>query len=150
MSRLRILLLVLMSLTVTMVRSQMVGTTKTTILTLGETEIGLVEWFPAGAPNDDLGIPMRFLNLHQNENCSVVAIKTMLQTYGRGSVLYFNKTLAPNGLANRNVTFTYHGSLYTFDPNRMFTLPGIQTNIYPSNADAANIVLNFGQQVLRI
>ena len=125
------------------------GTTITHVLSLGDTQVGVVEWFPRGH-HDDLGLPLRFLNLHQNENCSVASVKAMLTMRGTGSVVYFNKTLTSNGLATRNVSFTKYGKEYTFDPNRMFTKDGISSNVYPPDDSVVPDIYTFGQSVLSI
>mmetsp|Transcript_32680 Transcript_32680/g.91507 ORF Transcript_32680/g.91507 Transcript_32680/m.91507 type:complete len:302 (-) Transcript_32680:348-1253(-) len=127
-------------------RETVSGQSFTSWYVLGETELGLVEWWPVG-PESNFQLP-RFLNLHQNENCSVGAVKSLLAIQGRGSVLYFNKSLTSSGLATREVTFTHDGTTYSFDPNRMFTLVGIANTVTPDNPEVYEMILEFGQWVL--
>src|SRR3989338_6419134 len=88
------------------------GNEYVTHLSLGETEIGFVEWKPANQMPTSPSLPLRFLNLHQNENCSVAAAKALVHMKGSGSVFYFNKTLTQNGLATRGLYFTVNGRPY--------------------------------------
>lgn len=130
------------------VRGTDVGVTINNPLTLGETQLSLFQWVPN---NSSLtALPLRFLNLHQNENCSVVAAKALVQLQGAGSVFYFNKTLSSNGWPTRNVTFQLKGVQYSFDPNRMFTAAGLASNLWPYSANAAAEVLAFSQRVLAL
>lgn len=90
-------------------------------LPLGDNSIPFVRW---SLKNDD-SPGFSFLNLHQNENASVVAAKAFAFSQSNLNIYYLNKTLTKNGLATRNVFFTMGGTEYQFDPNRMFTPVGI-------------------------
>lgn len=95
-----------------------------------------------GSPTADLA----FLNLHENENTSVLAAKTVVYWYG-GS-LYF---LQHGG--DRLITFEMNGTTYVFDPNRMFTPIGRRKTLmsystYSPAADAA--VTALANKVLEI
>ena len=60
-----------------------------------------------------------FLNLHQNENTSVVAAKALIAGSSfSGSITY----LLHGG--TRDLNFSFHGRRYSIDPNRMFTPVG--------------------------
>ena len=61
-----------------------------------------------------------FLNLHENENTSVVAAKALIYQKGGGSITFLQHGLP----LTRDITFQYNGVSYTIDPNRMFTMPG--------------------------
>jgi len=139
-------LLALVALLALTAKAAQIGVVTEYPLVLGDTQLSVVEW---QARSGDKLMP-RFLNLHQNENCSVVAAKSLLQLRGAGSVLYFNKTLSNNGWPTRNITFSLKGTVYTFDPNRMFTAAGLETNLYPYSSNAAAEVLAFSQKVLSI
>jgi hypothetical protein len=65
---------------------------------------------------------MAFLNLHENENTSVVAARSFLYVNG-GSLVKF-----ANG-PNRLISFKLSGKTYSFDPNRMFTPEGIKSTL---------------------
>ena len=94
---------------------------------LGSTNINITkEVFqpPAGCSNC---VPaLGFLNLHENENTSVVSVRSFLQING-GSLTKFAKG------HTRTVTFSLSSggksSTYTFDPNRMFTPEGIKSTL---------------------
>ncbi len=60
-----------------------------------------------------------FLNVHQNENTSVVAAKALIASSGfSGSITY----LLHGG--TRDLYFRVNGRRYQIDPNRMFTPVG--------------------------
>ena len=65
-----------------------------------------------------------FLNLHENENTSVVAARSFLLTHG-GSLVKFN-----NG-HSRLISFRLEqgGAVFSVDPNRMFTEEGIAASL---------------------
>jgi hypothetical protein len=75
---------------------------------------------------------LAFLNLHENENTSVVAARSYLYVNG-GSLVKFS-----NG-PSRLVSFSLSNKKYSFDPNRMFTPEGIKSTLqtYSSYTDAA-------------
>lgn len=63
-----------------------------------------------------------FVHLHQNETTALKAAKAVIKTQG-GSVL----TLVHSG--QRNIIFHLHNNRYEFDPNRIFTDPGIKKTL---------------------
>lgn len=74
---------------------------------------------PQGRRSDEIS-SFAFLNLHENENTSVVAARSFLLTHG-GSLVKFN-----NGFS-RLISFQLSsgGATYSVDPNRIFTEEGI-------------------------
>lgn len=87
---------------------------------------------PTGCANCDLNLA--FLNLHENENTSVVAVRSFLLFNG-GSLVKFSKG------DTRLVEFQIDSAHYAIDPNRMFTPEGIQSSLaqyssYTSEAGA--------------
>jgi len=114
-------------------------------LTLGDTKLNWVEWSPVAPSKPGL----RFLNLHQNENASVVATKAFLYSQGSGSVFYWRKKVA-SGLATRTLVFTMGSMTFQIDPNRMFTPAGIKKSLSPWTAKAGQAVYDFGKLILRI
>lgn len=87
---------------------------------------------------------LQFINVHENENTSVVAAKALLSLTGGGSI-----TFLQHGF-QRDIVFQLDGVVYSIDPNRMFTLNGLKAHLSPFNAEAAALVLNFSQRVLEI
>ena len=84
--------------------------------TLGDTPLNITTYTqPDEAGNVGL---YSFINLHENENTSVVAAKALIYQKGGGSI-----TFLQHG-GTRDVQFTYKGVAYSIDPNRMFTYPG--------------------------
>lgn len=65
---------------------------------------------------------MAFLNLHENENTSVVAVRSYLY-YNGGRLVKFAKG------NTRYVTFTIDKTSFTVDPNRIFTPEGIEATL---------------------
>jgi hypothetical protein len=63
-----------------------------------------------------------FVHLHQNETTALKAAKAVIKAEG-GSLL----TLAHSG--ERNIVFHLDNKRYEFDPNRIFTDPGIQKTL---------------------
>lgn len=91
-----------------------------------------------------------FINLHENENTSVVSARTFLYNH-YGSLTKFN-----NGY-NRLISFTNSKDQYSFDPNRMFTIEGINATLKqytssssPINNDIINGIYEFSKNVLNI
>ncbi len=108
---------------------------------IGETPISIAT-FSFGNPPFDFS----FLNLHQNENTSVVAAKALIASSGgavSGSITY----LLHGG--TRNLVFQLNGT-FSIDPNRMFTAAGRRTYLQPFRADADQAVENFANQVLQV
>jgi len=58
-----------------------------------------------------------YLNLHENETTSVLAAKDYLSTRNGQLIVVKQK-------GNRNLHFTQKGTVFQFDPNRMFTKAG--------------------------
>jgi len=85
-----------------------------------------------------------FINLHQNENTSVVAAKTLIYQKGGGSIVFLQHG------GTRDVEFTYNGVAYSIDPNRMFTWPGLEANLIPYDEEAAALVAEFARTVLEV
>merc|ERR1712137_198247 len=109
---------------------------------LGETQVNVTTYTqPDSAGNIGL---YSFINLHENENTSVVAAKTLIYQKGGGSI-----TFLQHG-GTRDINFVFKGENYSIDPNRMFTYPGLEANLQPFNAEAAAAVLEFSQAVLNI
>lgn len=75
---------------------------------------------------------LAFLNLHENENTSVVAARSYLYVHG-GSLVKF-----ANG-PSRLISFSLNNKKYSFDPNRMFTPEGIKSTLetYSSYSESA-------------
>ena len=65
---------------------------------------------------------LAFLNLHENENTSVVAVRSFL-LYNGGSLVKFSKG------DTRLVNFNIDSTTYSIDPNRMFTPEGIESSL---------------------
>lgn len=89
-------------------------------------------------------IQYSFLNLHENENTSVVSARSFLYSNG-GNLVKFNHG------HSRLVSFSLNKTTYSFDPNRMFTSEGIESTLKqygPYSVNAANEVSNFASQVL--
>jgi len=106
---------------------------------LGETQVNITIESRVGPLSS-----VAFLNVHENENTSVVAVRAMQYYYG-GSL-----TRIIHG-GKRTVTFALNGLNYTFDPNRIFTPHGIQATLAlygPNSTEAGNIVAAFAQQLL--
>ena len=83
---------------------------------LGETYVN-VTTYTQPSSNGDTGL-YSFINLHENENTSVVAAKTLIYQKGGGSI-----TFLQHG-GTRDISFVFNGQDYSIDPNRMFTYPG--------------------------
>lgn len=85
------------------------------------------------------GVPISyaFLNLHENENTSVVAARSFLLTHG-GSLVKFH-----NG-NSRLISFRMAagGALYSVDPNRIFTEEGIVATMKNYGTAQVKTVLN--------
>lgn len=84
---------------------------KTLSVNLGETVVQVLEH---GAGNRDFTM----INLHDNENTSVEAAMEFVEAKG-GRLIQ----LVHDG--GRNIKFDLGGVIYEFDPNRMFTRPGL-------------------------
>merc|ERR1712137_1540815 len=108
---------------------------------LGDTQLNITVYTQ---PNENGEALYSFINLHENENTSVVAAKTLIYQKGGGSI-----TFLQHG-GTRDINFVFKGENYSIDPNRMFTYPGLEANLQPFNAEAAAAVLEFSQAVLNI
>lgn len=92
-------------------------------LYVGDTNIQLTkETFPIPTRCSGCDLNLAFLNLHENENTSVVAVRSYLLFNG-GSLVKF-----ANG-HSRLVEFEMSSTHYAIDPNRMFTPEGIQSSL---------------------
>jgi hypothetical protein len=87
---------------------------------LGETMINITVYTqPNRKQNSGSEVPTySFINLHENENTSVVAAKTLIYQKGGGSIVFLQHG------GTRDITFEFQGTSYTIDPNRMFTWAG--------------------------
>jgi len=113
----------------------------TTNLMLGETQVNVTIESRQGPLSN-----VAFLNVHENENTSVVAVRTMQYYYG-GSL-----TRIVHG-GTRTVSFLLNGVNYTFDPNRMFTPNGINASLSlygPYSTAAQSVVAWFATQLLQL
>ena len=122
-----------------------VGPDQVMTVSIGETDVNITRYAPSLGENG--GAPMSFLNLHQNENTSVVAARVVLMDPTGGSV-----TRLEHGGA-RYVSFELDGMAFTFDPNRMFTRAGVDATLrqHGNYTDAAaEDVLAFSQTVLHM
>lgn len=108
--------------------------------TLGDTVVGVATYSMGQPPFD-----WSFLNLHQNENTSVVAAKALIASHptASGSITY----LLHGG--TRDLVFQLHGVTYSIDPNRMFTANGRKTFLQPFSHEADLAVSQFAQFVLQ-
>lgn len=90
------------------------------------------ETFPIPSRCKGCDISLAFLNLHENENTSVVAVRSFLLFNG-GSLVKFSKG------NSRLVSFKIGSAKYSVDPNRIFTPEGIEATLkqYSSYSTAA-------------
>jgi len=105
--------------------------------TLGSTEVTL-----AYIVHGD--IPVVYFNMHENETTSIEAGKELLTTN-------YGKMLAVQSAGNREVSFTYSGKNYSFDPNRIFTLAGAEAtlrNYGNYSVEARNITYDFAMMLV--
>ena len=116
----------------------------TTQVKLGDSIINVTkELFPLPKQSS---IEYAFLNLHENENTSIVAARAFLYQNG-GSLVRFSHG------SSRLISFYLQNVKYSFDPNRMFTSEGIDSTLKqygPYSTSAANEVANFASNVLNI
>jgi hypothetical protein len=114
---------------------------------LGDTKINITrEYFPIPSDCKTCNANLAFLNLHENENTSVVAARAVLLTSG-GSLVRFTHG------NSRLISFKLDGVTYTFDPNRMFTPEGIESTLKtygPYSTAAASEVQKFASSLLEI
>jgi hypothetical protein len=133
----------LLVLPVYMARAEVVLASPSALSTLevfptlvGQTTINITrETFPV--PDCGLGsihasrvceelLNLSFLNLHENENTSVVAVRNFLYFNG-GKLVRFNKG------NSRLVSFHFDNATYSVDPNRIFTETGIESTLRTYN-----------------
>lgn len=109
-------------------------------LMLGETQIEII----ITSKNGD---NITYVNVHDNENVSVEAVKTILHTNGGRLV-----ELRHNG--ERNIKFLVDGKTFEIDPNRFFTDEGIRRNLIKLNGQsspkAEHTVKQFVQNFLEV
>jgi hypothetical protein len=126
----------------------------TTQLKIGDSFINITkESFPPSSSRrshningQHQSIQYAFLNLHENENTSVVATRAFLYQNG-GSLVKFNHG------STRTISFYLNSTKYSFDPNRMFTSEGIIDTLKqygPYSTAAADEVSKFASSVLDI
>ncbi|CAM9607515.1 unnamed protein product, partial [Ectocarpus fasciculatus] len=102
---------------------------------------------PQGRRSDEIS-SFAFLNLHENENTSVVAARSFLLTHG-GSLVKFN-----NGFS-RLISFQLSsgGATYSVDPNRIFTEEGIVATLKtygPYSDEAVAEVKKLADEILSL
>jgi hypothetical protein len=108
------LLIVLLSYALFLIaQKEIIPKVSTVIHKLGDDEIR-IKIFQYGKKKDIV-----FINLHSDETTSVTGVKRLLQT--RGGLLI---KLENNN--KRNISFKLLGSVYIFDPNRIFSKKGIE------------------------
>eukprot|EP00603_Paraphysomonas_imperforata_P002249 CAMPEP_0114415496 /NCGR_PEP_ID=MMETSP0103-20121206/1939_1 /TAXON_ID=37642 ORGANISM="Paraphysomonas imperforata, Strain PA2" /NCGR_SAMPLE_ID=MMETSP0103 /ASSEMBLY_ACC=CAM_ASM_000201 /LENGTH=268 /DNA_ID=CAMNT_0001583681 /DNA_START=23 /DNA_END=829 /DNA_ORIENTATION=+ len=92
-------------------------------LYVGDTMINITkETFPIPSQCTGCDQTLAFLNLHENENTSVVAARSFMLFHG-GSLVKFAKG------NSRLVDFKIDSSTYSVDPNRIFTPEGIEATL---------------------
>lgn len=109
---------------------------------LGDTICNITLYERAGDMNF-----VSFINLHANENTSVVAARSLIYLNG-GRLVYLR-----HGNNSRLVTFRLEGEVYTFDPNRMFTTVGIEKTLKDNgnySDSASKAVQAFASKVLEV
>ena len=115
---------------------------------VGETQVNISqEVFPTPTTCGNCISDLSFLNLHENENTSVVAARSFLYTNGGSLTKFVKKT------PSRYVTFVIGKTTYTVDPNRMFTDEGIKASLQTNGMysdEAAAAVKNLADEVLSI
>jgi len=117
------------------------STWQVTSYMLGETEVNITVESRTGPLAN-----INFLNVHENENTSVVAVRTMQYYYG-GSL-----TRIQHG-GERYVKFMLDEVEYKFDPNRIFTPNGIEATLTlngPYSSAAATAVAGFAAELLQV
>jgi hypothetical protein len=123
--------------------------TNTQVYTIrvGDTNVNLTkEVFPIPANCLNCDLNLAFLNLHENENTSVVAVRSYLYQHG-GSLVKFAKG------NTRYVTFKIGQDSFTADPNRIFTPEGVKSTLQANGKysdEAALQVQNLASQILSI
>ncbi len=86
-----------------------------------------------------------YINLHDDEQSSVEAARSLLKTEG-GLLIKFENN------HNRNIRFRLKGKYYTFDPNRMFSREGITqtlTHFRRISPDAIKEIEKLAQRILQ-
>lgn len=87
-----------------------------------------------------------FINLHDDEITAVSGAKRVLEQNGGTLVKIENKR-------ERNIRFKLNGTTYTFDPNRIFSRPGIVATLNMfgrSSKEAIDELERFGKQFLKL
>jgi hypothetical protein len=109
---------------------------------LGDTICNITLYERAGDMNF-----VSFINLHANENTSVVAARSLIYLNG-GRLVYLR-----HGNNSRLITFSLEGKEYTFDPNRMFTTVGVEKTLRDNgnySDSASKAVQAFAAKVLEV
>lgn len=86
-----------------------------------------------------------FLNVHENEKTSINTARDIARKYG-------SKFIYLSNAGNRNISFELNNETYTFDPNRIFSIPGIRKTLknlggYSKNAESE--VNKFAQFIIK-
>lgn len=107
---------------------------------IGETKVKVMSYYnPVGEFSN-----LSFLNLHENENTSVVAARSLVHLKG-GRVIWIDHG------GSRLVSFKIKNVTYRFDPNRIFTKRGIELTLKqygPYSAEAAKAVEKFADFIV--
>ncbi len=106
---------------------------------LGETEISV-------ATMEKPGSRFVYVNLHANENTSVLAGQDVLKRSG-GRLVKLRHT------GQRDLSFTVGGQAYRVDPNRIFTQLGVRATLEKQSRyseDAARSVSRFAEELLKV
>ncbi len=90
-------------------------------------------------------IPIRYFNMHDNENTSVDAALSILTKYG-GKIIEFDAQ------KTREIKFNLNDNSYSIDPNRIYTESGIKytLNYYNNFSESAfNAVNKFQNEIIQ-
>ena len=115
-----------------------IGCTNRIPLQLGSTRVLIVR--------EEHGAGKSFIHLHQNETTALTAAQHVIRTSG-GSLM----TLVHPG--ERTIVFSFKGTRYEFDPNRMFSDVGIKKSLKlygPYSLDAHRIVKHLSDTVISL
>lgn len=107
---------------------------------IGDTKVKVMSYYnPIGEFSN-----LSFLNLHENENTSVVAARSLAHLKG-GRVIWIDHG------GERLISFKLKNVTYRFDPNRIYTKLGIELTLKqygPYSKEAANEVEKFVEFII--